>query len=272
MLLSLLLALPFAQDVPLEGPAPSEPRVSEVDGFQYVPGVVEVGRLLRYRKSNVDGTHATRVDLYLASEDRIESLKWNRGWPEATLVVADMDWRTCSVRRFQTWKLFADGTRQPVARLEASADGKELVASAGGGELRCEVTLQPWHSYDFDLASLNVSLPFLTEPEGRTLFGIIDAGRAPDGRLALLEKGLVELAYLGDEDHADVPCRRYSIDGPGLADRGGDVWVSREDPCIVDLEIDLPDEGGMVSNKLLLLERTRLSAEEWAALPGEVLR
>ena len=94
----------------------------------------------------------------------------------------------------------------------------------------------------------------------------------PAGRPGLVEKGMVELAYLGDEDRGDVPCRRYSIDGPGLADRGGDLWVSREEPCIVDYEIDLPDEAGMTSGKMLLLERTRMSLEEWEALPGELLR
>ena len=80
-------------------------------------------------------------------------------------------------------------------------------------------------------------------------------------------KGPVTLAFQGDEERGGRECRRYSIDGPGLEERGGTLWVARgSDPCIVAYEIDLPDEPGMDSGRLELVEVRRMGAEAWDAL------
>ena len=260
----LFLSLPQGQESEAPAPAPGGDR--EVEGFRFETGRQAVGRVYRYRKSNVDGTRPSHVDLYIASEDRIESFKYHEGHPEATLVTAEMDWRTFSVRRFETSKRYTDGRIERLAELEAKGD--VLHGVAFGNSFTCDVELFPWHSYDFDLASLNVSLRYLEEPEGTVELGMIDV---VNGRLAF--KGGVELAFEQDEERRGVACRRYSIDGPGLEDRGGVLWVrAQEDPVIVDYEIDLPDEPGMTSGKMALLGTEELTPDEWAEHMAAALR
>lgn len=255
MLPTLLLALLPFQDSQAPGASASSNRL-DVEGFRH-SGDLPVGRVYRYRKSNVDGSNPSHVDLYVASPTRIESFKYHVGYPEGTLVVAEMDWETFSVSRFETTKVYPDGTSKPVAELEVK--GNTIHGKVGPNRFQLEVEFFPWHSYDFDLASLNVSLRHLAEPEETVWLGMIDVVQ---GRLAC--KGMVELAYLGEEDRRDERCRRYGIDGPGLDDRGGDLWVRMgDDPVIVEYEIDLPDEPGMVSGKLSLLGSETMDAEAW---------
>ena len=242
--------------------AAREEAPPEVTSFRYVPGRIEVGRVHRYRKSNLDGTHASEIALYLAAEDRLESLKWHPDDPEATLVVAEMDWPVCSVKRFRTYRLDADGARTLAAELE-TRERRGLEVRIDGRTLTSPLERFPWHSYDFDFASLNVALRFLAEPEGETAFVIVDPVQGPDGP-AFTAKGEVFLSYEEEDEHAGLACRRYTIDGPGLEERGGRLWVARgEETFLAGLEIDLPDEPGMKSGKLLWLENARLTPEEW---------
>ncbi len=228
--------------------------------FRYDAALADVGRVFHYRHSNVDGTHASRVALYWAAPDRLESLKWNPGWTASTLVTATMDWETFSVDAFESFDVAPEGRTQK-ARLE-TADDKLVV---GGGALRCDIESVPWHSYDFDFASLNVSLRFLVDPTAPVRFAVADTIRVP-GKPPFGFKGEVELSYESDEERGGVPCRKYLIDGPGLEFRGGTLWASKgERSHFVDFEIDLPDEPNLTSGKLTLLDMGELTAEEWQA-------
>ena len=259
------LALGLFAALPAAGQDEPAPAGDDLQAFRYVADQQPVGRVLHYRHSNVDGTRASRVTLYVAAEDRIEALKWNPGWTRSTLVVAEMDWKTFSVRSFETTVITTGNERQVLGRLEVDADGRSLETRFGGARTRVAVEQRPWHSYDFDLASLNVSMRYLVDPEGRVMLGIMDAVGGAFGH-----RGWVELGYEADEERAGIPCRRYALDGPGFSDRGGLLWVSRdEEACFVDFEFDLPDEPGMTSGKLLLLERGELTGEEWEAFVAE---
>jgi hypothetical protein len=250
---------------------PQEPALAgrDVRGFRYQPGRIPIGRVQRYKKSNLDGSNPSEIALYLASETRLEAFKFHPGEPEATLVVAEMDWAVCSVRSFQTFRLDEHGTRTLAAQLETSADGKRLTAKVGGQEYSCALAQFPWHSYDFDFSSLNVCLRFLAEPAGETEFAIVDPVYGPQG-IELVAKGPVVLAYQGEEERAGLACGRYLIDGPGLEDRGGSLWATKgDDAFLVAFEIDLPDEPGMSSGKLEWLRNETKSAEEWETFVRE---
>lgn len=250
------------EPLPAQEPAPARPPLAA--GFRYRPGRIQGGRLYRYRKSNQDGTHPSEIALYVAGEDRLEALKWQRSEPEATLVQAEMDWEVFSARSFRTWRLDENGERRLAAELETSADRSELVARVGELTLRCALERFPWHSYDFDLASLNIALRFLEEPEGQVELGIVDPVYGSGGP-ELVFKGTVSLRYDGDEERSGLSCRRYSIDGEGLENRGGLLWAAKEaEAYLVGFEIDLPDEPGMSSGKLQWVETGELSAQEWA--------
>ena len=256
MFTTLLLALLPLQDATAAEPTGVQP---DFEGYRY-QGALPVGRVYHYRKSNIDGTHASRVDLYMSSEKRIEAFKYSAGSSEGTLVIADMDWKTFSVGHFETAKVHANGERAFVGELNVKGD--TLHGKFGGGSFKLEVEQFPWHNYDFDFASLNVTFRHLADPEGVVWFGIIDR---PVGGAGLANRGMVELAYLGEEEREKQLCRHYWIDGPGLYERGGDIWVRKgDDPVIVDYEIDLPDERPYKSGKMTLLGTEEMSAEAWA--------
>ena len=83
-------------------------------------------------------------------------------------------------------------------------------------------------------------------------------------------KGNIELLYLEDEEREGIPCRKYSLDGPGLEDRGGFLWAAKTDrPHFVDFELDLPDEPGLTSGKLKFLGTDELTLEEWKSFVVE---
>ena len=92
----------------------------------------------------------------------------------------------------------------------------------------------------------------------------LDVAAPREPSLSLLSPDSISAFGVDDEQRSDQACRHYSIDGPGLQDRGGDVWVRMgPDPVIVDYEIDLPDESSMQSGKMLLVGTEKLSAEAW---------
>ena len=242
-------------------PAPGIP----VQGFAWRAGALPVGQAYHYRKSNLDGTNASEIELFLASETRLEALKFHAGVPEATLVVAELDWSVFSVAGFHTYKLVPGQEPELAAELATSSDKKKLTAKVGALALECALPGFPWHSYDFDFASLNVALRFLTEPEGEVELEIVDPVQDADPP-RLVAKGKVTLAYESDERRGELDCRRYVLDGPGLEDRGGTLWVAKgDDPHLVAFELALPDEPGMSSGKLEWLRTETLTSEQWQA-------
>ena len=257
LFLGLVLAPPHdtAQEAARAAPA--------LDGFRYVSGRIPAGRVHRYQKSNLDGSHATEIALYLADETHLESLKWHPDEDVATLVQAEMDWEVCSVRAFRTYTVEADGKRRLRAELVVNPERTAITGHLDTAEFSCALERFPWHSYDFDFASLNVALRFLTAPEGETELSIVDPTEV-DGRPAVVVKGSVFLSYERRERHAGLDCRRYTIDGPGLEERGGTLWAAVEgEVFLAGFEIALPDEPGMASGRLLWRENATLTAPEW---------
>jgi hypothetical protein len=251
------LALASSQD-PAAAPALAR-------GFRHEPGRIPVGRVHRYAKSNLDRSSPSELALFLASETRLEALKFEPGVPGATLVVAEMDWETCSVGTFRTYRVDEHGGRELEAELVTSPDRKRVDVRVGVQALTCPLARFPWHSYDFDLSSLNVALRFLTDPTGETELEIVDFVHGPGGP-AFAAKGSVVLAYESVEQRGGLECRRYVIDGPGLEERGGSLWAAQgEEVFLVAFEIDLPDEPGMSSGRLEWLRNERMSAAEWEA-------
>jgi hypothetical protein len=128
----------------------------------------------------------------------------------------------------------------------------------------------PWHSYDFDFASLGLTLPHLVNPESTHVFGrsdfIQDGGPPRFGDL-----GSVSLAYQGDETRRQTLCRKYRIDGPGLQNKGGLLWADKAGGHIVEFEIAIPDEPGFTSARLVLESVEAMTPEQWAAFIRKTL-
>lgn len=267
-----LLAAVVPRPAALQDGAPPAPAA-----FRFERARVPVGRVLHYEKSNLDGSHATRIAVYVAALDRLESFKWAAGFPGATLVEADIAWRTFTVRRFQSWRLEGPGQRTLQGTLEAVEEKPELAfalaAEDPAAAVSGRVTIHhwPWHSYDFDFAGLGIAMPHLIEPERPFDVGIADFV-VEGGKPVFVEKGAVTVAFEERETRDGIAARRYAIDGPGLEDRGGHLWTDAQDGHLLGFEIELPDEPGFESGKLRLLEVGSLSPEDWTAFQDERLQ
>ena len=246
--------------------------------LRYQAEKVAVETAYFYEKSNIDGSNKSNIVQYVASKDSLEAFKWIEGKPEATLVTAKIDWNRFSVRELKSWKIRANGERIQVATLDQIEDSDQVVVA---GSLRAHnfeqtVTIEsyPWHSYDFDFASLNVTLPHYIDPLASFTFGIADfvtAGYPDPLRTnsykaqapSFVFKGLVTVDCASEEERHGARCYKCSVDGIGLEQRGGTMWIDKTALHIVDYEIDLPDEPGYESGKLRLKQIDHMSNDEW---------
>ena len=141
----------------------SSRAAAQVDAFAVDTTRVPVGRMYEYLKSNRDGTRPSMVSVYVAGPSRIESLKWAPRDTTASVVVAEMDWTRVSVARLESWTL-TKGALQPRATLQTDSSGLGVRVSFQPDSV-LPIRKWPWHSYDFDFASLNLAFPFLRAPE-----------------------------------------------------------------------------------------------------------
>ena len=102
-------------------------------------------------------------------------------------------------------------------------------------------------------------MPHLRDPESSFNIGLTDPTFKTDGPL-IFYRGEVTVRYIGDEQRNDALSRKYRIDGPGLKNRGGFIWVNKAGAYIEDIEIDLPDNPNWQSFKLRLHKNRTASA------------
>jgi hypothetical protein len=236
---------------------------AQVEAFAYRPDRVPVGRVFHYLKSNRDGTHPGLIALYVAAQDRIEAFKYDSGGSQATLVVGFLDWEAMTVRRLEAYGVRRGEPDQPRAWLDSDwKAGGVRVFYAPDSLVR--IARWPWHSYDFDFASLNLVLPHLRQPEGRLEFGRADIVRVGDGA-EFRDLGALALEYEGRETRQGVAVRRYRLDGPGIENTTGLIWAAVEQGHIVEFELPIPDEPGYTDGRLRLLRVETLTPEGWHA-------
>jgi hypothetical protein len=221
---------------------------------------VPVGRVYQYVKSNRDGSHPGRVSLYVAKADRLESLKWDDevGW--ATFVVAELDWSRFSVRRFESYDLRKGKPPLLKATLESDAQGAVSISVLPGPPLR--ISLWPWHSYDFDFASLGAILPHLVNPEADFTFGRTDFVQE-EGKVRFAELGPVHLRFEARERRGEIATRRYRLEGPGLSNTAGTLWADAAEGHLVEFELPIPDEPGFADGRLRLVEVVAMNQDAW---------
>jgi hypothetical protein len=236
------------------------PALAQVDAFRLRAARVPKGKVLHYVKSQLDGTHAARISVYVANIDLIEALKWDEGGEEATLVTAAMDWSRFSVRRFEAWHLVRG--RSPERRATLTVEGEELRTSLMDRPLRLQHW--PWHSYDFDFTSLNLALPHLNSPRGEVRFWRTDFVHGDPPRVA--ELGEVLLRFSGRDTRRGVAAFRYDIDGSGLDGRRGRWWVDAESGLTLEHELPLGDEPGYRDVRLRLSSIEPMAPAQWEAL------
>ena len=241
--------------------------LSQENRFSLDASKLKIGTAYHFEKSNIDGTHKSRITLYIADKEKLESFKKGKNDLIGTLVIAEMDWTIFSVKRFENWQVGASGKRilRGYANFTRLKDDR-LKLDIAFGDMKMDhsisIGLWPWHSYDFDFNSLNVCFPHLVDPEKSFSISVADIIPAEHG-MEFKDKGTVQIDFLKEELRYGISARKYRIDGPGLENRGGILWVSKTEGHLIDYEIDLPDEQSLKSGKLRLIKIETLSKEEW---------
>jgi hypothetical protein len=231
--------------------------------LQFDPAKVPQGKVLHYRKSNLDGTHPTNVSVYVADSERLESLKWDQGATEATLVSARMDWKRFSVREFQSTHLERGKPAEQRATLIANPDGTQLRVSFLNGRT-VAVHHWPWHSYDFDFASLGLVLPHLRDPRADLIFWRTDVVFLGEGT-DFSEVGGIRLHFESIELRDRQQVRRYSIGGAGLEHRYGTLWTDATTGLMIEYQIPIGDEPGYKDVRLQLGRMQDMTRDQWEA-------
>jgi hypothetical protein len=236
---------------------------AQTNQFLFEPAKVPAGKVLHYKKSQIDGSRATQVSVYVRDQERLESLKWDENATTATLVQARMDWPRFSVRELRSLHLERGLPPELRGTLEANSNGTELKVSFVD---KRTVTIRrwPWHSYDFDFASLGLTLPHLRNPEADVIFwrtDVVFAGEVID----FAEIGGIRLHFEANEARDTQQLRRYSIGGAGFEHRYGKLWTDANSGMLVEYRIPIGDEPGYKDVHLRLERIEAMSPAQWEA-------
>lgn len=233
--------------------------------FKYSPKKAFTGTVLHYVKANIDGTDPEFVSQFFADDETMESFKFHKGNFPAALVIAKMDWKTFSAAGLYSYRINSKTERPLFATVtfdQPSRTAEVSIPTLKPEKERLDLRHFPVHIYNFDLGSLNFALPYLRSPRRSFVIGIADPTFKETGPMVAY-KGEVTVKYVADEARNGQPTRKYSIDGPGLQNRGGHIWVNKLRNWIEDIEIDLPDNPAWKNFKFKLLKAEQMTRPQW---------
>lgn len=235
---------------------------TDVGKFRFDPKKVAVGTVYHYLKTNVDGSRPENVSQYIADEKRLEAFKFHEKGERAGLVIAEMDWGVFSAKKLDSWQVWVN-EKKLFATLEYLSAERVVEVSINGKKAgRTAIKFLPFHIYNFDFGSLNLAFPHLKNAKESFTVGIADPTFKDSGEI-FAYRGEATVSYVGDERRNGRKCRKYRVDGAGLENRGGFIWVNKKGGYIEDMEIDLPDNPEWKSFKFKLVKVEKMSRDEW---------
>ncbi|MGQ0558706.1 MAG: hypothetical protein ACT4OE_03855 [Sphingosinicella sp.] len=251
--LSLLAALALAGCVAASGP-PAD----------------RIGRIYSYVRSNSDGSEAERIHVFRASLTRVEVTKMRTRCTDAAFVTAELDLAAGQARRLTGGRLLPDAGHRDFAWLEHDRASRQLLARVElpEGTLRLSVGVpdEPWHIYDFDLASLTVTNPYRADPRASFSFGVPLIWPEGDMREALRYLGRADARFAGEEFHLGRRALRFEVGGPAFGDRGGPLWFDAAGGHVLEARFGLPNHPGYRDFRLLLTGISDGGEEAWRRL------
>jgi hypothetical protein len=244
--------------------------------FKFNPARLRVGTLYTYRKSNLDGTHPDNVLIYVASKNRLQVLKLEKGVTTGVNIEAELDWQNFMPSKMTMYHDRKDGSHTPIFHL--TVDGDEAVltpdnlaamnkqaAEIVGKEQRIKVAKWPAHIYGFELISFNFAVQHLRNPKSSFSVGILgdNANFGPDSRSPLTYLGAAQIDYLATEKCQDKLCHKYKLGGEAFKGKEGFFWTDAKFGHITNLEMPLANNGDWDNFKLQFLKSEALSAAQW---------
>lgn len=206
-----------------------------------------IGRIYSYVRSNRDGSEAERVHVYRASATRIEVAKMRERCANAAFVTADLDLARGQATRLVAGRLRPNAGHEDFGLLTYDPATRLLAAEVRlpQGEFRDSVTVtdEPWHLYDYDLASLTITNQYRRDRRADFSFGLplILVGSGPDNFLTYL--GRADARFVGEEMHEGRRALRFEVGGPAFGARGGPIWFDARDGHIVDVSWGIPNHS-----------------------------
>ena len=239
---------------------------NDIAKFEYNPKKsIPAGTVLHYVKTNINGSKPEYVSQYFASADVMEAFKFHPKEEPAGLVIAEMDWQTFSAKSLKSYQFFASGERKLFATLvfDAAKKGAEVLIPSMRKESEfLSIEHLPFHLYNFDFGSLNFAFAHLKNPKKSFVVGVADPTFKEEGAMTVY-RGEVKIDYIGEEKRNNVMTRKYKIDGKGLENKGGFIWVNKAENYFEDVEIRFPDNPEWTSFKFKLLKTEKMNRDEW---------
>ena len=129
----------------------------------------------------------------------------------------------------------------------------------------------PWQSYDFDFAGLGFIWRALKNKKDSFWFHIADVAMVND-KPKFVNKGKVSVRFQGDEIINNKQCLKYFVDGPGLENKGGYIWINKENYMIQQYKIALPDEPGFENGMMQLVNTYSITLNNGSFYKKEIGR
>lgn len=225
-----------------------------------------VGRIYSYVRSNQDGTEAERIHVYRAGPTRVEVTKMRGRCNNAALVTADLDLEKGQATRLTGGRLKPGARHEEFAFLTYDPVEKRIdaVVRLPDQELRDSTVVgdEPWHLYDFDLASLTITSQYRPDPRADFSFGLplVLVRQDPGDFLTYL--GRADARFVREEEFEGRRALRFEVGGPAFGDKGGPLWIDAEEGHVLGADWGIPNH---VEYKDFRLRLTGLSDEGSAA-------
>lgn len=221
------------------------------------PPADRIGRIYRYLRSNRDGTEPEWIEVYRKDAATVEVYKMRARCENAALVVAELDLVRGQARRMQGGRLLPGNRREMFALLEYdpathTIDAKvRLPARTLHDTLR--VTAEPWHLYDFDLASLTVLLPRRADWRAPFSFGLPLVLLGDDPSKFLTDLGRADARLVATGMHLGRPAFEFEMSGPAFGSGAGALWIDRAEGHVLEARWPMPNHTGYRDFRLRLL-------------------
>jgi len=230
-----------------------------------------IGRIYHYVRTNVDGSDPEDVYVYRKRLDHIQVYKARQKCTNAAFVTADLDLKKGYATKLVGGRLTRQGLQEKVAFLDYDPATKKLTARIeleGRAPLVASVAVEkePWHLYDFDLASLTVMTPHLKDPKEGFSFGLPLLIADPNRADFLLYLGEAEATFRNEDERLGRKALKFSLGGPAFGSFGGNLWLDAKDGHILDVETGFPNHLEYADFKLELRGVDDGGEAEWAKL------
>jgi hypothetical protein len=229
-----------------------------------------VGRIYSYVRSNSDGSEAETIHVYRARADHIEVTKMRDRCTNAAFVTADLDLAKGQAVRLTGGRLRPGAAHEDFALLTWNPARRRINASAKLGDRTVSQSVavpdEPWHLFDFDLASLTVTAQYRPGPREDFSFGLplIWLGDDPDDFLRYL--GRADARFVRDEDWEGRRALRFQVGGPAFGGKGGPLWLDARDGHVLAARWGIPNHAEYRDFALRLTGVSDGGADEWRRL------